>query len=68
MHGIADIGVQRGAREWGALGSLLQRAASGATLFFGVAVLAKSLLFGLVGVNGGPLDGVTAKGIGNMIT
>jgi len=63
MRGIVDIGVQRGARGRGALGSLLPRAASGATLFYGVTVLAKAVLFGLVGVDGGPLSGVSAKGI-----
>ena len=46
MRGIVDIGVQRGARGRGALGSLLPRAASGATLFYGVTVLAKALVGG----------------------
>ena len=40
-----------------ALGSLLPRAASGATLGYGTTILCEALLLGFLGDDGGPSDG-----------
>lgn len=46
-----------------ALGSLLPRAASGATLGYSITILIEALLFGFAGIDGGPSDSsMTTKG------
>lgn len=46
-----------------ALGSLLPRAASGATLGYSITILVEALLFGFGGIDGGPSDSMTTTGI-----